>query len=201
MPTRYRRKPKRQTLDKRVRKIAKSVIAKQSELKYFDTTLGVSADISGSLGCLSLVPQGDTDITRDGDQLYATSMQIKGYLNCTDATNQFRIIVFKYKPEATPINDDILASATKGSINYVNAPYHHDGRSQFVVLSDRMYSLALTNTPKPHFNLNIKLNNKIKYSAGGTTGYNQIWYMIISDSAVATHPYVQMTSRLRFRDF
>lgn len=201
MPTRYRRK-KRQTLDKRVRKIAKSVIAKQSELKYFDTTVGISADVSGFLGCLSLVPQGDTDITRDGDQLYATSMQIRGYINAADATNQFRIIVFMYKPETSPTNDDILASATKGSVNYVNAPYHHDGRSAFTVLSDRSYSLVLgQSNDRKAFKVNVKLNKKLKYNAGTTAGYNQIWYMCLSDSAAATHPGVSMTSRLRFRDF
>lgn len=198
----YKRKRKNQTLDKKIRAVAKSVIAKQSELKYFDTLVGVSADYSGSLGCLSLVPQGDTDITRDGDQLYATSMQIKGYISCADTTNQFRVIIFKYKPEATPTDDDILATATKGSVNYVNAPYHHDGRNQFVILSDRRYNLALsTNKAQVNISHNLKLNTKIKYSAGGTTGYNQIWYFVISDSAAATHPSVNMTSRLRFRDF
>lgn len=189
-------------LKKEIRAVAKSVIAKQSELKYFDTTVGPSIDDAGYLSCLSLVPQGDTDTSRDGDQLYATSMQVKGYFSCADTTNQVRLIFFIWKPETSPTNDDILATTTKGSINYVNAPYHHDGRGSFTVLSDRCYSLALgTTSAKKQFSHNIKLNKKLKYNAGTTAGYNQIWFMVLSDSAAVSHPSVNMTSRLRFRDY
>lgn len=191
----------KQGLNKQIRKVTKNVINRQAELKYFDTTVGVCPDYSGNLGCLSLIPAGSSDTSRDGDKAYLTSMQVRGYVSASDTTNVMRVIFFVWKEDGTPLNDDILSSTTKGSINYVNAPYHHDGRGQFIVLSDRTYNLTLgASNDHKLFKANIKLNKNLKFNGGGTSAYNHIWYMVLSDSAAVSHPCINMTSRVRFRD-
>lgn len=185
-----------------VAKIAKKVVYKQAENKYFDTLTGVSYTDVGIMIDLSLVPQGDTDITRDGDQLYATSLQIRGYLTVADNTNVARVIVFRWKCDSVPLNDNILDTTYKGSVNYVNSGYHHDGRSDFVVLSDKTYNMQLgTNRSQMRYYLNKKLNHKINYNAGTTAGRNKIYMFVISDSAAIAHPTINTITRLNFRDF
>lgn len=196
----YASRKRKPVLDKRIRAVTKSVLASQSELKYFDTLATAAPDYAGYLQNLSLVPQGSTDISRDGDQLYATSIQIRGNITLADTTNYLRVILFCWKSDTTPDQDDILTTTYKGSTNYVLAPYHHDGRSMFTVLSDRTYFLHADKT-QVQFNITKKLNKKMFFNAGGTSGKNQVWAMTLSDSAAVSHPSVAMVSRLRFRDF
>lgn len=187
-------------LNKQIRKVAKSVINSQSELKYFDTAAAAAPDHAGYLQCLSLIPAGSSDTSRDGDQAYMTSMNIRGSVMLADTTNYLRVILFVWKAESTPINDDILSATFKGSTNYVLSPYHHDGRTNFTVLSDRTYSLHSDKT-QINFNITKKLNKKILFNGGGTTAKNHIWMMTLSDSAAASHPSISVVSRVRFRDF
>jgi len=62
------------------------VLKKNVERKFFDTTLSFDLDSTAEVastaatGLMCLVPQGDTESTRDGFQLIATSLQIKGRL-------------------------------------------------------------------------------------------------------------------------
>ena len=70
----------------------------------------VSGAVSTSLGINSLtdIAQGDTDITRDGDQLYMGSITFfKQWINA-DNVNTCRFIVFQWFPATTPVGTDIL---------------------------------------------------------------------------------------------
>jgi len=51
------------------------------ELKFFDTALAFNFDVTGEVpatGQLTLIPQGDTESTRDGRIAYIKSVQIRG---------------------------------------------------------------------------------------------------------------------------
>lgn len=51
------------------------------ELKFFDTSLSFNVDATGEVpatGQLTLIPQGDTESTRDGRMAYVKSIHIKG---------------------------------------------------------------------------------------------------------------------------
>lgn len=58
------------------------------ELKFFDTDLAFSFDVTGEVpatGQLALIPQGDTQSTRDGRQAVVKSIQVYGYLSLAPA--------------------------------------------------------------------------------------------------------------------
>lgn len=185
-----------------MRKIAKDTVMKLSEPKYHDVTIGACPDYgAGSMLDLSAIAQGTTDISRTGDEVYATSIQCRGYVSCADATNIIRLIFFVWKLESVPTGDDILATTSKGSINYVSAPYHKDGRTNFVVKYDKTYALSLGNdTDQKVFEFSKKLNKKIHFNAGTTTGKNKLYLFALSDSGVASNPCVNCISRIYYRD-
>jgi len=54
------------------------------ELKFFDTALSFSFDATAEVpatGQLTLIPQGDTESTRDGRVAYIKSIQLRGFAN------------------------------------------------------------------------------------------------------------------------
>lgn len=58
------------------------------ELKFFDTALGFTFDTTGEVpasGQLALIPQGDTESTRDGRLAYIKSIQMRGTLTFAPA--------------------------------------------------------------------------------------------------------------------
>jgi len=63
-----------------------SALGTKPELKFFDTALTFSFDTTGEvattaiLGQLSLIPQGDTESTRDGRKAVIKSIQLRGSL-------------------------------------------------------------------------------------------------------------------------
>jgi len=70
-------------LQKQVRRIQRS-----EELKSLDTALSFNFDATGEVpatGQLALIPQGDTESTRDGRLAYIKSIQIRGVLTMNPA--------------------------------------------------------------------------------------------------------------------
>jgi len=61
----------------------------QPELKFFDTALSFTVDTTGEVpatGQLTLIPQGDTESTRDGRLAYIKSIQIRANLDWAPST-------------------------------------------------------------------------------------------------------------------
>lgn len=190
--------------DKRVRSIVKKELKKNSEIHYHDRTLvNTSVDYSGtSFFSLSGISQGDTDITRTGDQVIPRFLQIRGSVVAGDGTNLVRVMVVQYKYNANddPADIDQLLSATyKATVGYPLAPYNHDYRGKaFAVLADKLFTVDTYN-PIRQFNIKLKRIAKIAYPAGGTTALkNSLYLVACSDSAAATHPTVLATCRLWF---
>lgn len=58
--------------------------ARTEERKFFDTALSFNFDATGEVpatGQVALIPQGDTESTRDGRKATIQSIQIRGYIN------------------------------------------------------------------------------------------------------------------------
>lgn len=186
------------------------IIDAQTEVKYFGTaTLGQTATVTSQVFDLSAVPQGDTDTTRDGDRIHIKKMHVRGQVLIADATQLFRVIFFQWFPLTTPVGGDILLNGPTGAID-VYSHYNHDSRQQFAILRDDFYSMlgnaaAATNpyttASQQVFSFTLKPREKnLQFAAGGTTGTNHIWYLIISDSNLAAHPTITMGTKLMFTD-
>ena len=152
------------------RKLEKEI----GEKKYY--ALAVSNPLEGALisnlgsvGSLSSVPQGDSDTTRDGDQLTISSLEIRYnmFLNIVSAAatnpqeiNNMRLIIFQWYPDSTPIVSDILLTT------HVLAPYQHDKRFMFKILYDKSHILTCQNTTVVAANVNSSIVQHIRLNRG-----------------------------------
>jgi len=97
---------------------------RSSELKFFDTTLGFTVDVTGEVpatGQLNLIPQGTTESQRIGRKCVVKSIQIKGELETNfaaaaqaDAPNiiYMYLVWDKQCNGAAAAATDVLTSAT-----------------------------------------------------------------------------------------
>lgn len=137
-----------------------------NESKFLDTALSFNLDFTGEVpatGQLALIPQGDTESTRDGRIAYITSIQIKGYFvlvpaaAAVAATTAYVFVVLDTQTNgAAAAVTDVLTGNNLGSsmINLANS-------QRFKILKKIIYDM---NSP-----------------AGVTTAYNNVsmhcnWY-------------------------
>jgi len=183
--------------------VVNKILKKKAELKSFDVGFGTTVDSTGTLTKISSIPQGDTDSTRDGDQLLVTRISLRGTLanSSSDLTNVMRVIIFKWMQDdasAGPVSaTDILQSLSPYS------PYDRDGlrAKKFIVLLDRFLTTSLQGPAIMKYDYDSKHDFKISYSAGAVTGYSNIYVLQISDSSGIPHPTGSWISRVWFNDF
>jgi len=177
-------------------------VSKQQEHKNYDQAISTTIDYNGTMFSLCDIPQGDTDITRDGDKLMPTSVEINIGVTIADTTNVFRVIVIRWKgyDSVDPPSTSKILEVT----GTVYAPYsslQHDRRDRFELLYDSgVIPLTASDTIKT---LNIKLpcaKKEVSFSAGGTGAANKIEWMCISDSAAVFHPAITGYTRTNFTD-
>lgn len=217
MPVRrrtYRRRvaPRRgRKLNKRQKNEVKRIIAVRQELKFFVTpTNAFQISSTGVTFPLTLVTQGDTDQTRDGDRLYAKKMYVRGYIEISDTTNIVRLVFYQWKPNSTATLGDIFLPGPTGAID-VDSHYNHDTRQQFKILWDRTFVLEgnqsaatapVTSASIRRFQMVLSrgMNRQLQFNGGGTAATNHIYYAAISDSGIANHPELTMSTKFMFTD-
>lgn len=189
---------------KKVAKIARGVVIKQAERKYFITE-SVNAytgiNFSGSITNFGLVPQGDTDQTRDGDALTLLSLQLKVSWTVGDAFNLVRTVVFQWMDNSVPGITSVLNST--GEIGTPLVSYVHDSRKSFRILLDRTYELDTAGkSTKVLSKVFTKFPCKqLMFSGASTTAvYGGLYMILISDSGVVTHPSIVYHAKLNFTD-
>jgi len=176
-----------------------------AEKKYKANSIPQTAvDFTGSLVDFhATIAQGDTDITRDGDQLWTRSFEFNYISIGVDTTNAMRILIFIWKPTSTPVVTDILAFGN-GTNVAPGSPYNHDRRSDFYILYDALHSYSLGGPDCISKKILIykipTYLRKAQYVNQGTVGANHIYVLFISDSAAATHPTIAYNSKLNFTD-
>ncbi len=175
-------------------------LKKQAEPSYWDSGFSATGiDFSGGISDLCDVPQGDTDLSRTGDQVTPMSVEIRANVVVGDTTNLVRFILFRWNEPSTPTASQILlqnATANAPLAHYV-ADNLRQGR--FEVLKDTLFTLDAA-----HVNAGLELKIKLPegramaYTAGGTTGSGKLWVLWISDSGGVPNPQVAMQTRFVF---
>jgi len=214
--------------NRRIKKLEKKVhkIQIQHELKYNDIFQdGVAITTAGVLQVLNGIQVGDTQITRDGHEIMATSLQLRGAItNISGVTLPplVRMIVFwdSAANGSTPTVAGAPLTGTQALLNstivttIVFAPYQIECKDRFKVLHDEILSmnpsalLATSGTTAGMpinnyiFNRRIKLNRRIGY-ADDTNGVsslqtNSLWVLFIAD--VVTTATVEAGYRFYFKD-
>lgn len=183
-----------------IAKIAQAVVNRNVEWKRHDVSAVTSIDSTGAATCLSLVPQGDTDITRDGDHLRATSLRVNTvvYANTT-APTVVRIIYLQWADDSTN------SPPTVAAVLETTSPYSvlsGDYAARMKLLSDEMYVLDGVSNKSMCTRKKLVIPNQQIQFAGGTTQHTQgIWRIVLSDIASgASPPSFQCYTRLNYSD-
>lgn len=210
-------KPTVKSLDKRIKKINK-----QAELKHIDTfNNGTVIPAAGLIFPLNLSVQGNTDITRDGDDTMGTSIQWRiRYIGDDDrlAETVIRfILAWDRQPNgvlstfAQLLDNSVITSL-------VHAPYNHNFQERFKILHDSTHVLksnvlldfdvatGTTTTNQPptlFFRGKRQLSRTVKYNGNAGTiadiETNSLVAFFVS-SAPAAEPTLLSGFRFYFKD-
>lgn len=185
-----------------VKRIAKGVITNTAEWKHHSATTTGTVSTSFGIVDVSAVPQGDSDLSRDGDQLTLQNMQMIHNWSNGDDNNRVRLVVFQWFPNTVPVVGDILDT----TIGFVpDYPIKSDARDSFKILFDTTTTLNAAYTGGTVFSPTRKttlrnMKKKMQFANATTIGSNKIYTAWMSDSSVAPHPGIQVYTRLNFID-
>lgn len=214
---------------RQIRNVKRSIkkINRKIQIRYLDTVHNSTANsTTGSFQLLNGMVQGDTDITRTGNELDATSIQCRGYCyldsNVAGAVNTVRtvrlLVFWDQQPNGSaPVVGDILATTT--ITNLINSPYNRDNQKRFKILIDKRITLnpstlltdsgsgnyVLTPT-RVSFRFKRKLARTVKYDGNAGTiadlTTNSLYSFICCDDQVTNNefPLFQMGYRFIWKD-
>ncbi len=173
------------------------------EKKHFDLALtsGVAdVNFTGFMYPLNEIPQGDTDTTREGDQIFMTSLElgVRWENEGTEKTTMRCIVVYD-KGDQVQSTGIVLQGVT--SATAVISRFHKDYRNQFVVLVDKTWTMDQYNAVRTQ-TFKVPLNKKAQYIGGSTTNFSKgcIAMMVISNAAASSGPSFWYYSRVNFTD-
>lgn len=204
----YKRKgyTKGKKLNKVQKKQVKRLITGSQELKAKDDSVNTTADNAGSLTYFNLPAQGDGLSERSGDQIQLKKLMFRFHITGADTTNIFRVIIFRWSQNNAlganvPVTTDILQTANVMSFyNYTN---EHDTKVR--ILYDKTITLSVTGDTEVDLIkgslYGTRLGRKIiDFNAATTLGTNQIYMLMISDSAGIPHPSIKGYWRIEYTD-
>lgn len=193
--------------EKRMYKIAKKAIEsnekKVVELKNYDveqayTVTGIPS--TGQVDALtSGIAQGDTAITREGDQITLKSIFLRFEIIHGDSTNIFRIILFRWMEATVPSISSVLESNV--TAGYPLSPLLRNANHRIQVLYDNLFAQS-TNTnanivEKVYVNKNL---GNCEWQQTGSVESGQVYLLMVSDSGGAPNPTIKYYSRVTYTD-
>lgn len=210
--------PAIKSLHKSVRKIQLS-----EELNHLDTLVATTIGTTAVVTVLNSMAVGDTNITRDGNQIIMTSLQFRFIANnnvsaAAGHSQMIRhLIVADRQPVgANPGIGDILDNTV--ITNNLIAPYNSNTQMRFKILYDRLSivkpALVTGFTPATGATTTVnsvdlytrrkrKMNRKALYNAStagvGTIQTNALFSILVSDDNT-NQPSVSVGYRLIFKD-
>jgi len=196
-----------QIVDKKIR----AALVRTIELKWWtQVKTSTAADYNGAIYDLSLVAQGDTDQTRDGDRLRLESIEFRLDVQANVLLSLFRVVIFQYFGADTPIVSNVFL--TVGQAEIVHAPIHKDifaskGGALGRVLHDEVLQVdsngtVALGTAKRLLHVMLKggFRPNVQFQNTTTTGTNKIYVAVCSDRVTTSLPLFRFYSELRFTD-
>lgn len=208
MPYRKRRmrRYRKKNGTKRLKAIIKKTMMKTAETKFWDFNVDLNPDVNGIIVPLTDVPQGDTDVSRDGDQLRILKYSHRLSVIPADTSNLVRVIIFRWNVMSSykaPLTTDLLAigGAPVATIPTANYVFDNQRQRQFTILSDRLYPVAL-NGPAilARYQKKSMKGLPINFEASTVNAKGKLYLLAISDSSATAHPRIVGNTRIIFND-
>ncbi len=161
---------------------------------------------AGTIVQLTAIPQGDTDIQRDGGSCKLTSLRLAYHMiiNGSAVQTQVRVMIVhdRQTNQAQFTLADLLADATVNDA--ILSPYNVDNRRRFGVMYDKVHQLTIEGNNRAINRIfSRKLNHKIRFdgAAADVTDLTQdsLSLVLIGDQAT-NDPSVAFFYRVRYVD-
>ncbi len=176
------------------------------EYKFHDVQLTTSAITpTGTIVQLTNIPQGDTDISRDGAQVKLTSTVSKFFIASNSSAFQTNIRVMLVLDKQT--NGAIytmldLLKDTDGN-DIIVSQLNLDNQYRFRVLYDKVISLSNVGITSAHRAIHKKLQHKLRFesSTPSIADLNSKSFSLVFISNQTTNsPLVTLFSRIKYLD-
>lgn len=188
-----------------------AIVRPLSDNRYTYSTIGSTgvtnsgAYLTGATLC-DTVTGDNTFGERQGDVITPTRLIMRYTWNVADASNVCRLIVFQWKPDSnsfppTAILNNVIDISTLGSNGAPLARYIYDQKNFHILydsthdLVDTASNMSVTRT----VNVYGKKLRPIRYTNGASLGHNNIYAIVLSDSAAAPNPAITMTMELHYK--
>ncbi len=188
-----------------LRKINK--IMKNTEKKFIDTdSASVSAGTTVLIEPLTLIGQGDTSSSREGNKVVFNTIQMKYSWKLSTSTtvgNRCRVMIIMDKQTngAVFTAGDLLQTTGVGQV--ILSPLNLDGAFRFRVLYNKVHTLSPNGSEVQYRSVFKKINIPARYSGSGGSQTNilsaGIYVLYVSDTG-SNSPTFSHYSRLRFID-
>lgn len=200
MPKQFKRRSTRKPISNALRKYVQQTISGNIETKFANHPYNLTPipyGLGGGLEIpLSAVAQGDTQITRSGNQIFVTGIHSRLWLALGDSTNIVRVVM--YIPRICV--DDTLAAGTVSVFTAID-------QDKFTILMDKTVFLN-ADTPYKMVNLGKKFNKgsrkgiRVQFDGAAITDLssNPIKLYFVSDSSASTHPSLNGNIKCYFKD-
>jgi hypothetical protein len=197
------------------KQMAKMALSKAMQLerymedKYYDFAASItSLDRDGDLSVWNPIPQGDTDITRDGDYLVMKNVEIRASVwhdpqtGNQGASAGVRFILFYDKQNTISAVSDLLDTSGDDETNMLS-PIIWDIRKQVEILLDVMIDADGVWKERVLKHWRVNLEKQTQFSAGSTTvTTGALKGLLISDRASTDSylPQFHYYYRIIFKD-
>ncbi len=176
------------------------------EFKEHNVQATTSAfSITPTITQLTNIDQGDSRLTRDGDQIKISSLSFRCIvgMNASAARTSIRIMIVKDKQTNSAIYaiGDLLEDTTANDA--LVSPINLDNRSRFIILMDKQLNMSDNWTQLVKIKWFKKLQQKIIYdgTGNGIADLTTCSYSLVLISSEATNtPTITHFTRLRFID-
>lgn len=208
--TAYRKRPAKSGYVRKVARVeARKAIAKTVETKMYDSnytaqavdyTNGFVSSLTASTGGNSII-RGTAEDNYIGDSIRPVGFSMRMQFTRSDSTQLFRVVILQNKAGGIPLTTTLFQS-----VSNVTAPLSHfdkDYVHTYNVLLDRLISMdqIRDTTLVRTFKVSQKRLRSLWFNDGvGNIQKGGIYVLVISDSAVATHPTIDYRCRLYYKD-
>lgn len=171
------------------------------------------------------IGQGNTDITRVGDNVEFAGFDMNWEASVGDTYNVMRMLVIQWRMDDAidaPTVAKVFDSVSSGSVYSPQYQFLYSDREKYHVLYDKKILLTSTyaftsaggipvspsfasytnaiKTGKVHIKPSKKMRAKIQYNPNATTGAYKLYLLVLSDSTVSPNPNFNFAGQIYYRD-
>jgi len=193
-----RKSPRMDKLSPNERKQVKRIVNYNREKKHF-TFSDVGAVVTNVWNIIDIsgVNQGDTQSTRDGDQIKVLLTEINAHLVTSTADDIIRVCVFRWSNNSVPGAADVFQAISSTIAGY-HSPYNQQNLRFIHPIYDRTFAIA-PQIPVQTFKVRGGPQPYTVFNTGLLTGSNKI-YMAVVKSGAGGSPTINYRGQLMYTD-